>query len=423
MAQLEFEDLLSADRYVSVSQLTRDIKSLLETAFPSVWVQGEISNLKHHSSGHLYFSLKDKDAQISCVMWRSRNQELFFAPADGMRVLAKSRLSLYEKRGAYQLDVWQMQLAGAGELQLAFERLKHRLFEEGLFDEDGKRPLPPFPERIGIVTSASGAAIRDLQTVLQRRFPPIEIILNPVRVQGEGAAAEIAKAIDAFNQYGAVDVLVVARGGGSIEDLWAFNEEIVARAIRRCNIPVVSAVGHEVDFTISDFVADVRAATPSAAGETIVRRKEDISAQLRYFVENMSAILLERIKLERERVQAIERSYAFRTPLDMVAQLRQQLDDTRETLDRVITHKFALNREVVTGLSKRLSSLNHQKLLVRGYSLCCRRSDGLLINSAGMLDKKDDINITFHRGNVHAKVSEVFQTSGGDKSGNASQDT
>lgn len=411
MTQLDFEDLLNADRYQTVAQLTRDIKSHLETGFPGVWVQGEISNLKHHSSGHLYFSLKDRAAQISCVMWRSRNQNLAFAPVDGMRILVKARLSVYEKRGSYQLDVWQIQPAGEGELRKAFEELKQKLYAEGLFAEQNKKPLPRFPERIGIVTSSSGAAIRDLKTVLRRRFPSIEIILFPVLVQGSAAATEIATAIREFNDFGQVDVIIVSRGGGSIEDLWAFNEESVARAIHHSNIPVVSAVGHEVDFCISDFVADVRAATPSAAAETVVCRKQEIVGQMQYFVENMAALQLENIRYEREHLKSIQRSYAFQRPADHITQIRQRLDDITEFLDKTLTRKLTQNQERVLNLERRLELLNHHKLLQRGYSVCFRQPDGLLVKRAGLLKTEDEIRVDFHEGSIRGKVNEVMETS------------
>ncbi|MFQ5772424.1 MAG: exodeoxyribonuclease VII large subunit, partial [bacterium] len=292
MTQLSFEDLFVEEKHYSVSELTRQIKFLLESSFPEIWVQGEISNFTHHSSGHMYFSLKDENAQISCVMWRSRNQHLFFTPQDGMKVILDARITVYEKRGAYQLDVLQMQPAGVGELQLAFEQLKNRLREEGLFSEEFKKPIPLYPERIGIVTSPTGAAVQDLISVLQRRFPGIEIIINAARVQGEGAATEIARAIDDFNDYGKVDVLIVGRGGGSLEDLWAFNEEVVARAVFRSKIPIISAVGHEVDFTICDFVADLRAPTPSAAAELAVRHRDELHAFLKTNLETTTNLIL-----------------------------------------------------------------------------------------------------------------------------------
>ncbi len=267
----------------SVTDLTRKIKGTLEEGFSRIAVQGELSNFKHHSSGHLYFTLKDEHAQIQCVMWRSRVPALSVTPQDGMKMIARGNVTVYEVRGNYQLDVASLQLLGAGELQIAFERLKQKLAAEGLFDQDHKKPLPQFPQRIGIVTSPTGAAIQDIINIINRRFPSTELILCPVKVQGIGAAEEIASAIDDFNNFGAVDVILVGRGGGSLEDLWAFNEEIVARSIYHSSIPVVSAVGHEIDFTIADFVADLRAPTPSAAAELIVPDRREIIEIVRNF--------------------------------------------------------------------------------------------------------------------------------------------
>ncbi|HFE62791.1 MAG TPA: exodeoxyribonuclease VII large subunit, partial [Caldithrix sp.] len=246
-------------RVYTVSDLTREIKQVLESSFPRLWVEGEISNLKRHSSGHLYFTLKDSNSQLNCAMWRFRVGQLLFQPQDGMKVLVEGDVQVYERGGYYQLIVNQIQPAGIGDLQLAFEQLKKKLHAEGLFDESHKKRLPQFPERIGVVTSPTGAAIRDIVSVVSRRFPGVQLIINPVRVQGETAKEEIAQAIREFNEYGKVDVLIVGRGGGSLEDLWAFNEEVVARAIFDSKIPVISAVGHEIDYSISDFVADRRA--------------------------------------------------------------------------------------------------------------------------------------------------------------------
>lgn len=407
MAQLSFEDFLAEEKYLTVSELTKEIKYLLESAFREIWIQGEISNFNHHSSGHMYFSLKDENAQINCAMWRSRNQELFFTPQDGMKVLVNARINVYQKRGTYQLDVQQMKPAGLGELQLAFEQLKGRLREEGLFSDECKQPIPVYPERIGIVTSPTGAAIRDLVTVLRRRFPAIKIILNAVRVQGEGAATEIAQAIDEFNEYGEVDVLIVGRGGGSLEDLWAFNEEVVARAVFRSKIPVVSAVGHEVDFCICDFVADMRAPTPSAAAELVVQNRDEIAHRLNQTLEFMSGLILDRVRYQREKISNIKSSYAFRQPLDLVFQYNQRLDELNHHLRKSISYKLDLSKELLKGLSKRLSLLEHNNVLKRGYSLCLRRSDHKLISRANELHKKDAIEVDFYQGKVFGTVDEV----------------
>lgn len=397
MSQLTFESLLSQD-YLTVSELTRRIKSLLEENFPQVWVQGEISNFRNPSSGHMYFSLNDEFAQIPCVMWRSRNEWLPFFPEDGMKVVVNARMSLYEKRGAYQLDVWQMIPSGAGELQMAFEQLKARLRAEGLFDPQYKQPLPKFPRRIGIVTSPTGAAIQDLVSVLWRRFPLVEIVLNPVRVQGEGAAAEIAQAIREFNEYGEVDVLIVGRGGGSLEDLWAFNEERVARAVFNSRIPIVSAVGHEIDFSICDFVADLRAPTPSAAAELVVPSQDDIRLSLTEIKRKLFQSLQETIRYNRDKIEAIQRSYAFRQPMDWVRQQAQRLDELKRTMVTGISHQIILQRQSLKGYRDRLSLLEHRNVMKRGYSLCFRRSDRKLVNNSADLKSGSEIELDFFVG-------------------------
>lgn len=407
MSQLDFDDLLQTETYVSVSRLTKDLKLLLETSFPNVWVQGELSNFTHHSSGHMYFSLKDEFAQIPCVMWRGNNQHLFFAPKDGMRVLAKGRLSLYEKRGAYQLDIWHLQPAGTGDLQLAFEELKNRLRAEGLFAPEHKQPLPRFPQRIGVVTSPTGAAIQDLVTVLQRRFPAVEILINPVRVQGDGAASEIVRAIDAFNEYGQVDVVIVARGGGSLEDLWPFNEEMVARAVFRSRIPVISAVGHEVDFSICDFVADVRAPTPSAAAEIAVPARAELEAYLQQTRVALANGLLEKIRYQRERIRTFERSYAFRQPQDVIRQHSQRLDELQRNLNRLLGHQLQIKHEVLGGLGKRLDLLGHKNVLKRGYSICLRESDGKIVTNSDQLNLHERVVTEFYQGRAISTIDEI----------------
>ncbi len=407
MTQLSFEDFLVEEKYLTVTDLTKEIRYLLESSFRDIWVEGEISNFNHHSSGHMYFSLKDENAQISCAMWRRRNQELFFTPRDGMKVFVNARVTVYEKRGNYQLDILQIKPAGLGELQLAFEQLKNRLHDEGLFSEEYKKRIPLFPERIGIITSPTGAAIRDLVTVLRRRFPAIRIILNPVRVQGDGAALEIAQAIDEFNEYGQNDVLIVGRGGGSLEDLWAFNEESVARAVFRSKIPVVSAIGHEVDFSICDFVADLRAPTPSAAAELVVQNRDEMAARLSQTLEFMSGTILDRISYQREKIENIKTGYAFRQPGDMVVQYHQRLDEMNRNLKNSMNHRIDLSKEWLNGLSKRLGLLEHNNVLKRGYSLTFRRSDGKLIANADELKKKDEIEVKFYQGKVVGTVDEV----------------
>ncbi|MFQ5601999.1 MAG: exodeoxyribonuclease VII large subunit [bacterium] len=408
MSQLSFEDLFQEEKPFSVSEITRQIKYLLESTFPEIWVQGEISNYTHHSSGHIYFSLKDEHAQISCVLWRNRSQRLFFTPQDGMKVVIQARVSVYEKRGSYQLDVLQIQPAGIGELQLAFEQLKQKLREEGLFEQEYKKAIPEFPQRIGIVTSPTGAAIQDLISVLRRRFPGLDIVLRPSRVQGEGAAAEIAQAIAELNDYGEIDLLIVGRGGGSLEDLWAFNEEVVARAVFNSKVPVISAVGHEVDFTICDFVADLRAPTPSAAAELAVRSKEELNVYLTRCWQNMSNALYDNIDKYREKLLNIQTSYAFRQPLDLVQQYHQQLDESRRILNNLMSHKIAICSEKLQGVHKRLTLLEHNNVLKRGYSICVRETDARIVKAASDLQVDDRVRITFYQGSVLGTVDEVI---------------
>jgi exodeoxyribonuclease VII large subunit len=406
----EIQSELDVPHVYSVAELTREIKVLLETSLPVCWVEGEISNFKIHTSGHFYFSLKDNDAQMPCVMWRSRNMALFFTPEDGMKVRAWGKITVYEKRGYYQFDVIKLQPAGVGELQQAFEQLKRKLHAEGLFDAQYKQPLPRYPERIGIVTSPTGAVIQDLVTILNRRFPGIEIILTPVRVQGEGAAMEIANAINMFNNYGKVDVIIIGRGGGSLEDLWAFNEEIVARAIFRSKIPIISAVGHEVDFTISDFVADVRAATPSAAAELAVPDRAELRNQLRFLQQQITDIAAARIRSERERLQALINSYSFRRTPDRIRQYQQRIDELQHSLQLSLAHRLHLLSHQLQSLTQRLQALAPGAILKRGYTICLRDRDRQLVTQASALQLNEAIRVQFYQGNALGTVVEIDPT-------------
>jgi len=324
---------------LSVSELTRRLKGLLEGGFPNIWVEGEISNLATAASGHLYFTLKDANAALSVVMFRNNAARLNFKLADGLQVLALGPISVYEKRGQYQLIASQLLPKGLGALQLAFEQLKQKLAKEGLFDAARKRPLPVLPKCLGLVTSPGGAAIRDFLNIIGRRFANVRIVINPVRVQGPGAAEEIAAAIDGLNALHAagrltLDVLIVTRGGGSLEDLWAFNEEVVARALARSALPTISAVGHEIDFTISDFVADLRAPTPSAAAELVVRAKEEFAGMLAQHQKRLDKDLRLRLAEARHRFTGLATSYVFRQPAELIRQYQQQVDDLSRRLTR-----------------------------------------------------------------------------------------
>lgn len=387
---------------LTVSEITRRVKSTLEVNFSDVSVQGEISNFKRHSSGHLYFTLKDESAQISAVMWRGRAMNLFFTPQDGMKVVARGKLTVYEIRGVYQIDVAQIQPLGIGELQLAFERLKQKLSEEGLFDAEHKMPLPAYPERIGIVTSPTGAAIQDIINIISRRFPSVELILYPVRVQGVGSASEIASAIRDFNTYGMIDVIIVGRGGGSLEDLWAFNEEIVARAIFDSKIPIISAVGHEVDFTIADYVADMRAPTPSAAAEMVVPGQSEVVEILRNFYYTSEQIVGEKLIFEKQQINALLQSYSFHRPHDLIHQHSQRLDELQHTLGRSVRQHFTIIQQRIDSFQKRLLSVNPKVILERGYAIVSR--DGKIISRAGELHKNESVEMTFHDGDVPAIV-------------------
>ncbi len=389
----------------TVSRLTREIKELLEMSFPRLWVEGEISNFKRHSSGHLYFTLKDDKAQISCAMWRFRANGLIFQPQDGMQVLVEGEVQVYEKGGYYQLVVHQMQPAGIGALQMAFEQLKKKLHAEGLFDEKYKKPIPEFPERIGVVTSPTGAAIRDIISVITRRFPGVQIILYPVRVQGEGAAEEIARAIREFNEFGDIDVLIVGRGGGSLEDLWAFNEEVVARAIFNSRIPVISAVGHEIDFSIADFVADRRAPTPSAAAEMAVKDRLELLGMVKYYEEKLYATMVKVIQRYQDKIASIQQSYAFRKPEDVIYQKMQRVDELQKNLTTAITHLLEVYQHRLNGFRNHLQALNPEAILQRGYSICYK--DGDIIKDVSQLHVLDVVNVRVARGHFLSQVQMI----------------
>jgi exodeoxyribonuclease VII large subunit len=394
------------DRVIySVSRLTRDIKDLLETTFPRLWVEGEISNVKQHSSGHLYFILKDENAQIRCAMWRFQAGNLLFRPEDGLKVVIEADLQVYERGGNYQLVVYQIHPAGIGELQLAFEQMKKRLQSEGLFDESHKKSIPLYPERIGIVTSPTGAALRDIISVISGRYPGIQLILNPVRVQGEGAANEIAVAIEEFNQYGQVDLLIVGRGGGSLEDLWAFNEEKVARAIFQSHIPIVTAIGHEIDYTIADFVADRRAPTPSAAGEMVVKDYQELVGVLAYYQEKFSLTLLRKLTNYRERILNLKKSYAFRRPQDIVYQKMQQLDEQSRKIQLATQYLLRLKTHQLSNLCDRLRALSPLDVLKRGYSICYK--DGQIVKDIAQINIEDMVKVKLYKGDFESKVKKL----------------
>jgi exodeoxyribonuclease VII large subunit len=389
---------------LTVTDITRQIKQSLETSFQRVWIQGEISNFKQHTSGHLYFTLKDEGAQLSALMWRSKVASLTILPEDGMKVIVRGSITVYPPRGNYQIDCDQIQPVGVGELQLAFERLKKKLAAEGLFDAEHKKPVPEYPERIGIVTSETGAALQDIRSVLQRRFPSVEVVLAPVRVQGVGAADEIAAAIKDLNRYGNVDVMIVGRGGGSLEDLWAFNEEIVARAIYDSRIPVISAVGHEVDFSIADFVADLRAPTPSAAAEMAVKDRSELIEVLRNMWYTMHRSIEEKVSSLRDSVNGFVASYAFNRPKDLLRESSQRVDELERSLLLASSHGLKLAERNHRALSQRLEALSPKAVLLRGYTIV--RKEGEVVMSSDDLNKGEVATIQFHDGNVTTRVEQ-----------------
>jgi len=353
MSQLTF-NLQPGRRAFTVSELTARIRDLLAKNFTDVSVEGEISNCRPAQSGHLYFTLKDEKAQVRCVWFKQQMRGVKFRAEDGLKVSVRGSVSVYEARGEYQIYVESMEPVGRGALQLAFEQLKKRLEAEGLFDAKHKKPLPLLPSRIGLITSPTGAAVRDVVRILRRRFPNVCLALFPVRVQGDGSALEIVKAIKFFNQQKTVDVLIVGRGGGSMEDLWAFNEEIVARAIFESKIPVISGVGHETDFTIADFVADVRASTPSAAAEIVVQTRKQFDDHITRLVNTLAEQIRYRILVRSRRVHELAGRRGFRRPLDLLRQQRQRADE--------LTSRVALGLKARLEQSRKRFTLAHLRI-------------------------------------------------------------
>lgn len=387
----------------SVAEITRQIKGQLEDCFSEVWIEGEISNFKPASSGHFYFSLKDDQAQIKGVMFRGDNARLKFKLENGLSVVAYGRVTVYEPRGEYQIIVEHLEPKGAGALQLAFEQLKKRLEEEGLFAAERKRPIPFLPEKIGIVTSPTGAVIRDMIHVLTRRFPNVRVLLHPVAVQGAGAAAEIAAAVRSLGERGDLDVLIVARGGGSMEDLWAFNEEAVARAIAASPIPVISAIGHETDFTIADFVADLRAPTPSAAAELAVPLLEDLRASLQQSRRRLFQAVdqkIENLRLMLKRWEAF-----FREPGRRVAELMLRLDHVRERMAGALEHRIEMLKERLKGTQKHIESLNPLAILERGYAVVTPLGSERPLRMAREVKEGQSLKIRLYEGDLTAVAS------------------
>jgi exodeoxyribonuclease VII large subunit len=368
MSQTNLFNLVPERHVWKVSELTERISEILEPVFRDVWVEGEISNYHAAQSGHLYFTLKDARSQIRCVCFRDQVRGLKFRPEDGLEVTVRGSLGVYEPRGEYQIYVSQIEPVGLGALQLAFEQLKKRLGGEGLFEEQRKKPLPVLPHCIGVVTSPTGAAIRDILRVLKRRFPNVRVLLFPVKVQGEGAAGEIARALHYFNRTRAAEVLIVARGGGSLEDLWAFNEEIVARAIAASQIPIITGIGHETDFTIADFAADVRAPTPSAAAEIVVRSRQEFERRIAEHFRNLVQELRYRLSEWRHHVRDLETHRGFRQLEVLLRRLRQQVDELASSLAVGLRLRLAGTFERLTRASSKVASFD-----LRGRAEVARR--------------------------------------------------
>ncbi len=399
---------LSTHRPLSVCELTSQIKDLLEAAFPEVWVSGEVSNFTRPQSGHCYMTLKDDRAQLKAVMWRGAAARLRFGLHDGLEVICRGRLDVYLPRGSYQLIIEDIVPRGVGALELALRQLREKLAREGLFDPARKRPLPSLARRIAVVTSPTGAAIRDFLQVLGRRWRGADVLVVPVRVQGEGAAAEIAAAIATVNGLDPpVDCLVVTRGGGSMEDLWAFNEEPVVRAIAVSRVPVISAVGHEIDVTLSDLAADVRALTPSEAAELAAPAAEELAAQLWQVQQRLASALRSRASSARSRLDALARHTAFRRPYDRIFELGRRLDELDARLLRASHGFLRLARRQTDTAAGRLESLSPLAVLGRGYSITQRMADGQVIRAAEQLSNGEQITTRFVRGQVISRVERV----------------
>ena len=438
-------------RYIlTVSELTQEIKNILDLKFSDIWIEGEISNLRIPPSGHIYFTLKDDFSQIRAVLFKMQARTLRFVLQDGLHVVCRGRVSVYERRGEYQLILEEVEPKGIGALQLAFLQLKDRLEKEGLFDPAHKKPIPMIPQTIGIVTSPTGAVIRDMLHIIHRRFENIHILLHPVRVQGEGAPLEIAKAIEDFNKRMNVDVIIVGRGGGSLEDLWSFNEEIVARAIYHSKIPIVSAVGHETDYTISDFVADLRAPTPSAAAELVVRDKREIKNTLHYLEERLENQILQTLqenrtnlshlkkmltdprkmieeyflrvddlvnrfriltswtlKRKRERSLHLSERLYLQNPIQRVKNLRLAISETGKRLGQTMRYSVEIQRQKVEGISGKLSSLSPLSILQRGYSITRMFPSLQILRDAAHIREGDKVEVRLHKGTLLCGVEKV----------------
>ena len=394
---------------ISVSELTSKLKDLIESNFSNIWIQGEISNFKHHSSGHMYFTLKDQGAELRCVMFRGFNQGIHFKPEDGMDVILQGKITVYEPRGQYQLMVQNMEPAGIGTLFLAFEALKKQLQSEGLFDNSLKKQLPQYPKKVGIVTSETGAAYKDMVQVLNRRAPYLDIVLRPTLVQGINAANDIVKAIKELSSIENIDVLIVGRGGGSLEDLWAFNEEEVARVIVACKVPIISAVGHETDVTISDMVADLRAPTPSAAAEIVALSVNDLKQK----INEQTNTLIKQFQFKLNKIwqtfDHLSERHIVQKPQNIIESQKEKLNTIYNRLMLKMNHLLAISKTKSIAINKELNILNPSDILKRGYSIIYD-TNGAIIRRGSDLKKNDLFEAQIGQDRIEAvKKRDIFK--------------
>lgn len=395
------------DQIYTVSAVNRMARYTLEESFPSIWVEGEISNYHHHGSGHRYFTLKDDESQLRCAMWRSSGATLKFEPKDGLKVIAHGNLTVYERGGQYQLIVSRLLPSGMGELELAFRQLKEKLEKAGLFDPAHKRPLPRYPMRVGVVTSATGAVIHDIIRVISRRNPKIDIILWPSEVQGDIAPEQLAEGIGRFNEYGAVDLIIIGRGGGSLEDLWAFNDESVVRAVYDSEIPVVSAVGHEVDITLTDLAADYSAATPSMAAEIVAWPLADFLISIHAFLRDIGRCVETVVVDGRYHFSELVRARIFIRPETMLESRYQFLDNKARLLHLLSDRRFDTFRKALAFQASRLEALSPLKVLARGYSVARTTPDKKVIRSVDDVTEGERMETIVGDGSIYSKVNEV----------------
>ncbi|TDX48258.1 exodeoxyribonuclease VII large subunit [Orenia marismortui] len=398
------------DRAWSVTQVTNYLKEVLETDpnLSKVTVKGEISNFHHHSSGHMYFTLKDEKTQISAVMFKGYNHKLEFEPEDGMAVIAQGKVSIYPARGQYQIYIHNLEPDGIGSLHLAFEQLKKKLDQEGLFKDEFKKTIPKIPAKVGVITSPTGAAIRDIISVVKRRFANISLLIAPAVVQGEKSAASLVKGLELLNKSD-VDVIIIGRGGGSIEDLWAFNKEEVARSIFKSKVPVISAVGHETDFTISDFVADLRAPTPSAAAELVVSNREEIERYVKRLYNNLTVAIENRLNRLGDKLNNLKGRRALQLPKDQILEYTQKLDELTINLQDKFKNNLSKKREKLESLVSNLNSLSPLNTLARGYSLTRKAEGGRAINSISQVNKDDLVEILLKDGHLLCNVEKISE--------------